>query len=299
MKIEILIAIIIGVIIGLAGMFGVVLLTRETPKTNSSTTAPSATSSSTASPTITPLLKTNTTWDNTPIPFEGEVSQMPFVMIASERGDILATIENGRYSEKVTPVIGLSYYHVFSPSGQELQKRRLFSLTGISQNQPFLVGIITDLTQDGLQMRAENGIIEQIKFQPSANFTNIIKDPKKTTAADLAIGDRVVVVGSKAEKEVIAASAVVVIPSQDTTTAITLIHGKITAFTKNTVSIQDDGKDPINATLTTTTKLFGLKSDTTVRTRTKLIAKDTTAQAYAVLTASGSAQVVRSLFISE
>ena len=297
MKIEILFAIIVGVVLGLLGMFGVVsLLGRPViPTSISNSPKPHAT----ASDKTVMRPKTNFTWDDTDFLLEGESPQSPFVIFATETSDKIISLTDNHYQVSFTPFIGLGSYKILTPLGNELKKLQILSLSNLPQNEDISVGAITDLTQDGLQLRTEDGVIEQAKFLPNVNVTNIIKDPKKVTTTDLAIGDKIAVVGKKAEKEVIALEYVIILPVDIQATKLSVIHGNIDSFDKSSLSVKESGKEAITLGISQSTKFFGLKSDATVRNRTKLIAKDIGIEVYAVAISSDSAITVRSLFISE
>lgn len=300
MKFEILIAIIVGAIIGLGGMFGIVKLTSQSAHSDAPVVTPVPTTEVTTQAAKNQLKPVNnTSWDDSQLAVSGTTDKTTFVFLSTPVRDIVLPLANNSFQTQLVPVIGVNTYVVFFPDGTEYHKARVASLGGLPKEKPLFSGTITDIMKDSIQMRGDDGTIEQVTFLPTVSFTNLLKTPKTVAMSDLALGDRVVVLGDRTDKGVIASTFLLVIPAADSQPTLSLTHGKIDSFDKSTLKVIPQSGDPKTFSLSPATKLFGIKSDGTTRTRTKLITKDIGQDTYSVVAASGSATLVRSLFIAE
>lgn len=303
MKFEIFLAIIVGAIIGLGAMFGVVKLTSQSAPSSANSTTPTPTAQGagdTAANQNQPKPINNTSWDDSQLTISGKTEKSSFVFLSTPVRDTVLPLTENAFTTELLPVTGVNHYVVFLPDGSEYHKARLASLAGLPKEKPLFFGTITDITKESFQMRADDGTIEQVTFLPNIMLTNLLKAPKNVAVSDLALGDRIVVIGDRANKGVIASSFLLVIPGSESQPSFSLTKGKLASYEKSTITIQPaSGEAKTYAFSPSTTKLFGIKSDGTTRTRTRLIAKDVDLDVYAVTVATGSATLTRSLFIAE
>ncbi|GEM_PF-1635949 len=300
MKIELFIAVILGTVLGLGGVYSIVFLTTRAAPTESSVqslTAVSETPVPTQIPNTLITPSKSVSWDTTPLVFKGTTGNA-FVFLSTDIADSAIPTTDNSFETTITPLLGLARYTVFTPSEQVLGASDVVSFQDLTKEQPLTFGTVTDLTSDGLQMRGSEGTIEQVMYSPKITFGSFLKEPKKVSPSDVAIGDRVVVVSDRSEKAILNGYGVFAIPPEYRPKEIQLFAGDITKLGKNNVSISHSGGEKLFP-VTTSVKFFGLKADGTTRKRTKLIASDIGRKAYITAIASDSATLTRSIFISE
>ena len=62
-----------------------------------------------------------------------------------------------------------------------------------------IMGTVTDIAEDGLQVRTSEGVIEQLSLTPETSYAMVNDETKELTFSDLAIGDFIAALGSKTE----------------------------------------------------------------------------------------------------
>jgi len=83
--------------------------------------------------------------------------------------------------------------------------------TEVDQNSSDLfIGSITDISENTIQIRKNNGDILQLTFDEKTSFASIIKNTKEIENTDLAIGDYIFSLGKVDEKNILQAKRILV-----------------------------------------------------------------------------------------
>ncbi len=300
MKIEIVIALILGTALGLGGMFAVAQLTNR-PNTQTlkplptQSTEPTTSTANVKNELVSPQGPT-ISWDLSLLPIKGTVRNGSFIFLVSDTTDTVFPVSNNTFDTTTPPALGIAKYRVFTEFGDKVGEAQVLSFKDLPLSKKNLFGSVTDLTADSLQMRGNDGTIDQIAYSPNVLVGSFVKDAKKISSGDVAIGDKVAVVSDRIEKSAILALGVFVVPSDFSQQEYILKTGNLTSITKNDLVISTKEGD-ISVKLDSNTKFFGLKTGGYVRKRTKLITSDITQ--VVTVTFLKDTTNIRSIFISE
>ncbi len=299
MKIEIVIALILGTALGLGGMFLVAQFMNQKPQIHSITTTSASPTPNTNSAQVKTALTSPRqfmSWDSSPLHVAGSVTGGNFAFLVGDTTDTVITIADNAFDTTTPPLQGVAGYRFFTAFGDKIGESVVVSFKDLPKEKKVTFGVVTDLTAESLQMRGSDGTIDQVAFTPNIIAATFIKETKKISPSEVAIGDRIAVVGEVAEKNVTIADGVFVIPSDFGIPTYVLKTGTITKLNKTEVTVSTKEGDLVLKT-TADTKYFGLKDTGVLRKRTKLISSDTTRTAY--VTFLSNSTNIRSIFISE
>lgn len=243
MRKEVIIAIVIGSLIGIFGAY--VSLGQRTPQTE-----PTITTSPTALDTPTPQAKSITFEVTTPLatsvasetpitvtgmghPEASVVLDTPLSPVFAERTDSTFTAKMA-LEEGVNPVTVLEI-------DQEVKAitRDILYVPG-SKDLLVKSGSITDITEGGIQIRQDNGEVSTVKTSNATKYKNDSKTVKEIKATEVAIGDTIFLAGHMVDKIYFADYVYV------TTLAAKRgapVKGTVTKSTSKEVIVSVDGKD--------------------------------------------------------
>lgn len=300
MKTEIFIALILGTIIGLGGMLVIAKLTAQgsTPTLPAPFESPKPDTTNSDTPQKTEVISPSksTSWDLTALPVKGISQKGNFIFLVNDITDTVIPLSDTAFDTTTSPVTGIGGYRVYTQFGEKLSEALVVSFKDLAQNKTLIFGSVTDLTAESLQMRAADGTIDQVAYSPNIVVGSFIKDIKKINTGDVAIGDKIVVVSDPHEKGIVVAQGIFVLPADFSGKTILLKTGTLNEINKTELTYTTtDGEQKIKTD--STTKLFGIKENGTVRKRTKLIPTDKTRTIF--VTYVSDSPVARSLFISE
>lgn len=297
MKKEIPIAIFLGVFVGLGATFGIVkLFHMQTANTKTPVTQQAAQQTNQQSAPQTSDITPNKSmsWDNSKLVIAGTKQSDSFLFLVSSKEDLPILTKDQTFSTEVTPASGKSTYKLFNQKGVMLSSFDVLSFANLKKEQTLLLGSVTDLSQEGVQVRGEDGTIEEVSYAKEAVFVTATKDIKIIDKAEIAIGDKIAVAYEIAERGMLLAHGIFVLPAEAAQN-MTLFAGPLTQYTKTQVTVKTE-KEEKQLQVNAQTKFFGIKSDGQTRKRTRLIDEDLNQVLF--ITASDSA-TARSIFISE
>jgi len=120
-----------------------------------------------------------------------------------------------------------------------------------SANPPLaLTGVVTDITDTTIELRSDDGTLEQVSINGETSYVNVQDAPEEVEFSDVAIGDFVIAMGFLNGSEVLDATRVLVDTPTGEETDKAVIRGTVTAFssTKFLVKTKDEGEVSIDAT---------------------------------------------------
>lgn len=299
MKIEIVIALVLGTLLGLGGMFFVAQLTAHpTPQTQKlvqNAAIPDASPSAQIASEISSPLPLES-WDLSPLLLKGSSKSGTFAFLVSDTGDTVLPLTSGSFDTTTQMTPGVTAYRIFSQYTDRIGESVIVSFNDLAKHKKIKFGTVTDLTAESLQMRSGDGTIDQVAFIPNIIVGTFVKDTKKITPNDIAIGDRVVIAVDSVDKGITVALGVFVIPSDFGKPDYLLKTGILKSISKNDLVVSTKEGD-LSVKTDSNTKFFGVKENGVTRKRTKLITTDVERTVY--ITYLKDTPNIRSIFISE
>jgi hypothetical protein len=250
MRKEILLAIILGCVLGGALAFGIWRINDFFTKKPSQSEADSENkpAKKTRSDFFLEIAepKNQAATGNSNISIKGHASPHAIVAITTnDKSSLTTSDEAGDYLSEEELEGGINQIQVtgFDSNGKSLNKNLLVVYSTYFQNGDYgssLIGTITDLSESTIQIKTLSGEIEQISVNSETTYANIIKDAREIDFEDLALGDFVAAIGSANGNNIVEAQRILVTatPSEST---IRTIWGKVTTFSSSEFLIEDIG----------------------------------------------------------
>jgi len=202
---------------------------------------------------------------------KGLTNPNSYVTISSEDDDlVLLSNEEGSFEQEVELVGGINDLVISSIDDQnvlsenvmivysnelenndeenkvtdEVEKR----LEEASKKYIAQMGTITDITENSIQIKNDDSEILQLSIDDSTTYANIVKTAKEVNFEDVAIGDYIIALGSLDGNEILVSKRILITSNYTGTTRKTLI-GTVTEFnTKNFLIDTKDGEISLDAT---------------------------------------------------
>lgn len=200
MRKEVIIAICIGSLIGIAGAY--LSLGQKEPKavqpestqTTVKDTKPKQASFAIESPVI------NMAVSETQLTVSGVADANSFVVIDTPTTTLLATRDDNAFTAKIAASEGVNRIAVLQIGAQTVSiARDLLMIPGV-HDLVTKSGSITDITEGGMQIRQDNGEVSTIKTSNETKYKNNSKTLKDIKATEVAIGDVVYLAGHMIDK---------------------------------------------------------------------------------------------------
>lgn len=170
----------------------------------------------------------------------------------------------GPEGEVVSSKLTLVYSTEFSKStpakqnateGSEIRKKVIEKVEQALNNPKALLGVITDISTNTLQIKTSSGEIQQMSVLPDSTLIKIGKESKEVKFSDIAIGDFVVGMGYKNENDILEVSRVLITEPLEEFSTKTVI-GKVASIDKKMITISPlAGGDDFEAAISTKTKI--------------------------------------------
>lgn len=200
MRKEVIIAICIGSLIGIAGAY--LSLGQKKPKevepqstqTTVKDTKPKQTSFAIESPVI------NTAVSDTQVTITGVADANSLVVIDTPTNTVLATRDDTSFTTKVAVVEGVNRIAVLQIGAQTVSIARDLLMIPGTHDLVTKSGSITDITEGGMQIRQDNGEVSTIKTSNETKYKNNSKTLKDIKSTEVAIGDVVYLAGRMVDK---------------------------------------------------------------------------------------------------
>jgi hypothetical protein len=108
----------------------------------------------------------------------------------------------------------------------------------VRKNPKVYIGVVTDKTQDSLQIKNTNGKIELVSVNSEVPFTKIDTKETEIKFSDIAIGDFVAAMGIISDNKVLVAKRVLIVGEPQLNRKI--IIGSVTEVIKKTIKLDED-----------------------------------------------------------
>lgn len=160
--------------------------------------------------------------------------------------------QKGEFEFDIDADGGINNLKVWAFSGDKTfsQTVNFIYTTQIENQEDTLVataGTITDILEDGLQIKTVTGEIKQITINSDTSYVNIIKESKDSAFEDLAIGDYIVLIGTNKDSSFTAQR--VLISTESDLSKVLGVEGKIkTLSAKDFIVATDNDEYSIDAT---------------------------------------------------
>ncbi len=170
------------------------------------------------------------------------LNQILLTMISKdgEKSEILRTVVySSEFAKEIEPEIETK---VATEAAESIINKVKEKIGIVKKNPTAYIGVITDKSQDSLQIKNTLGEIKLASIEDNASFVKLSKSSEKISFADIAIGDFVVAMGflpPENKKDVLLAKRILVTdPPEDL--KIKVIHGTILKITGRIVSLKED-----------------------------------------------------------
>jgi len=135
--------------------------------------------------------------------------------------------------------------------GSEIRQKVIEKVEQALKNPRALLGVITDISTNTLQIKASSGEIQQMSVLPDATIVKVGKIAKEVKFSDIAIGDFVVGMGYKNGNNILEAGRVL-ITEQPEEFSVKAAIGKVSSVDKKAIAILPLMQaDEIKATIST------------------------------------------------
>lgn len=293
MKLAITLAILLGIILGLAvpGIFIYLsTLPAETIKpTPTGTTTPNSKNTPVTFEFLTP--EENTTVEKN---FSLNVStNSEFLAIASHGTFTTVTATNSAVTTNLVGRDGPNEITVFNPFTNTAITRHVFVTNLAPAGSSVTSGTVTDLTDTTIEIKAnQNGILQ---FARKADTAYVELTETMTPLKNpLSLGDHVTIAHKNREAALVAITTNMEIPG-----AMKIISGNISKITTTSFDLVEKNTKETQTILTKGAKLSAMNKSYQTRVRTRLIASDIDSQVLAVLETSSSSSRLTHLLIIE
>jgi len=184
-----------------------------------------------------------------PISVSGVTKKGNWVVISTPETDYFTqTDESGGFKEEIKLISGINdlFFYSFNQEGKSAGKNLTVVLSSAfpeaednnrieqTKNQPIAyIGTVTDITEDTIQIKNGQDEILQIATNKDTVFVNATKATKEVLFKDVAIGDFIIAMGLKNGNKVLEAKRLV-ITSAPEESKTKVIWAKVTKIDKNT-----------------------------------------------------------------
>ena len=165
---------------------------------------------------------------------EGGINQLQISVLGSEgevAGNKLTLVYSTEFlSSKPTPD------KQNATEGSEIRQKVIEKVEQALKNPRALLGVITDISTNTLQIKTSSGEIQQMSVLSDATIVKVAKVAKEVKFSDIAIGDFVVGMGYKNENNILEAGRVL-ITEQPEEFSVKVAIGKVSSVDKKTITI--------------------------------------------------------------
>jgi len=191
---------------------------------------------------------------NTPTVVNGISSRAQYVAITGEKEDvILMPEEDGTFQAMVELAGGVNEIGVFAFDEKDTVSETLLVLystqvleeekeVGTIQKPVAVLGTVTDITENAVQIRSTEGEIKQITVSDETSYANIVKETKEVTFEDMAIGDFIVAMGYVRNGNEILEAIRVLITVPIEASGRRAVRGKVSAITSKEIGVNSGGE---------------------------------------------------------
>lgn len=152
----------------------------------------------------------------------------------------------------VSENIAVAYSSQLKPQGDEtenLEEKVDTKIEEAKEKLTFYMGTLTDISENSFQLRSESGEIKQVSFDENTTFANIIKTSKEIESGELAIGDFVIAMGAKAdENNGLLNGKRILVSSPMTLKERIVVYGLVTTVKSGEFGVEADGQENTFAT---------------------------------------------------
>lgn len=178
---------------------------------------------------------------SSPIVVTGIVNDLENILISTNSRDYLISVIEKEFSQEIELDSGLNQIIFSGFSNEKVEDSELLQVAysnQIESDEPLRtsIGVITDITEDYIQLRDQNGEIVQVGLVKDTSYTKSIGNSKEIEFADLAIGDFVVAIGQISELEVLEALRVIV-TTEPQKLEITTAKGIVNDFDRSSITL--------------------------------------------------------------
>src|SRR3989344_1425477 len=238
MRLEPIIAIILGSLMGMGVAFGIWQANKTTsppdqkPQTETSSDASTVTALQTASDggiTITSPLQHQVLTEDHVLVTGTAAAQTTIAIVSEESSNIIMTKSDGAFESDIAVSGGNNKILVkqFGDSSSEIVLDVVYSSQVEGESLTFISGTITDISQESIQTRTDDGNIVQLSTDENTSTINILDDPKEIEREELAIGDYIIAIGTIEEDESLNTARILVSAPAEKTTAVA-VQGTVT-----------------------------------------------------------------------
>lgn len=116
--------------------------------------------------------------------------------------------EEGQFRIEMEILEGLSIINFYNIHGNKIIEQTIDVTHIESENEKVeaIIGTITDISGDSLQIRTDKGLIQQVSINSDAKIYNELKNNQTIKQTDLAIGDFILAIGTVNTNKILAAS---------------------------------------------------------------------------------------------
>jgi len=180
---------------------------------------------------------------NSPIVITGIANNLNQILISTDSEDYLIVEPKNEFSQEIELSGGINEIVVNGFAENAIatsEKMQVAYTTQVDSDEPLRtsLGVITDITEDYIQMRDSLGEIMQISLLEDTTYANLVGNAKEIDFADLAIGDFIIAMSKTSQLEVLEALRVIV-TTEPQGLEITAIKGTVDDYTRNTITIDN------------------------------------------------------------
>lgn len=247
MRKEPLIAIIVGSLLGVAVAFGIWQVSRNQSETQDLENAEQNIQISSEANNVEFKInnpKDLAVVDSSELEVSGTAPIGSLVVIKADEYYFASSDNNGSFSIPVSLASGLNSLAIWSLApGQMTQESYLTivyttRLTRDASESSSLLGTVTDIASETIQIRTQSGSIEQVSINEQTSYASLVSNSGTIEFSDIAIGDFVTALGPIGEASVMAADRILV-TSEPEAPAIAAAQGDIQDVTTRNLSIID------------------------------------------------------------
>lgn len=294
MKLEIIIALVLGLILGLGGMMGIVLITKSVKTHKAEVVVQSPTPQANKTNVFkvdSPLI--NTVSGKNTLLIKGTTPNSDSIILSGMSNDTFVKNTNNTFEGEVSLDKGINKIRVTNLTSLQTINLTVLNISLVPDNKTYTQGVVTDITEENIQIRQDNGSIGQIKITKDSKAATISKETKAIDMKDVAIGD--VVIAVLEDDENMTATNIVVNNGETQFPDAKVVSGTFDNFDKTTVTLST-GDEKNTVIYGRSTKLVSINEDGSIRARTRFINSDTGSKVYAVNT-TGADKAARTIFL--
>lgn len=269
MRKEQVIAIILGSFIGVTVAFGIWRLSRPNQAEPEATTIPdNPTKPQAVSNLAIVSPQNNAVVKDTQISITGLTRPNSTVAVYADEVYIKEANGSGEFVIPITLAAGFNNIIIWSfekqnaPQKQELMLIQTSKLdTPDSESAQAIMGTVTDIAEDSIQIRTSGGEIEQLSLSPDTTYASTLDDAtKELEFKDLAIGDLIAALGTKRQEGLFVIGRILV-TTEPKKPEIEAITGTIKTLSSKEFIVETSGGDEVSIDATGNVSVFGESDD--------------------------------------